>query len=73
MTAPPHDGVSRRGRGTKKRIDSKRRRLKCLRPVWVLGVATKQATLLDRQYESPMFRTEASHRIGISGATLCGG
>jgi len=39
VTATPQGAACRRGRGTKKRIDSKLRRLKCLRPVRAAGHA----------------------------------
>jgi hypothetical protein len=37
VTAPPQGAACRRGRGTEKRIDSKLRRLRCLRPVRAPG------------------------------------
>jgi len=49
VTATPQGAACRRGRGTKKRIDCKRRRLKCFAPS-MLRVTRKRAIVMKRKY-----------------------
>jgi len=63
VTATPQGEACQRGRGTKKRIDSKLRRLKCLRPVSALGHAKEEVTTKTMQAG-----TEPEH--GFSASTF---